>query len=106
MNVFKRLFRSLFRKQGSVNKGLIAAFRSQIAWNDNANSRLDAVDRLCEDINGSIAQLSERLTNQPRIPGPDGKASKAVLPELPDDPARLSNSARNIHRMLEEKRPS
>ena len=93
---FKRIFRNLFRKQGSVNKALIASLRSQIAWNDNARIQFDEMERLCRGVQQLLGQF---LSHGPASQKSNEGSQSSV--HLQEELEILSTPARRIYQSLE-----
>lgn len=99
LSFFKRLFRSLFRKQGSVNKAVIGSLRGQIAWNENMETRLGELERLYAGAHRLLAQL----LGQPIEPGGSSKEA-AVMPQRPKELEHLSAPAMAVYESLQRAR--
>ena len=82
-NPFKRFFRTVFRKQGAVNKALISAFRSQLSWNKETEKRLNELRGIIETLNGRLQREAS-----------EGDASDILAAE------GLSASAKRAYRAL------
>ncbi|HEY5892371.1 MAG TPA: FkbM family methyltransferase [Chthoniobacterales bacterium] len=103
-NWFKRTLRSLFRKQGSVNKGLISSLRNQIAWNKAVASRLDTIEAFCLELSKTMAATSHGHRSSQGMTGseiPKAKHVSAADEKKLEGPSRLSASAKAVYKSLE-----
>lgn len=106
-NFFKRTLQSVFRKQGSVNKGLISSFRNQIAWNKEVVARLDTMEGFFLEFSEMLSGFSLAQSDSQRITK-DGIALAQPKDAAPVDnkdiegTSRLSARARAIYKSLEK----
>lgn len=103
-NFIKRTFRSLFRKQGSVNKGFIASFRNQIAWNKTVTSRLETMEAFCLELSQTLSAFSRGQTEPQRTTeGANSRPDDAASSDRknPEELSRLNASAKAVYKSLE-----
>lgn len=64
--VFSRLYRSGFRRQGSVNKAILAALRANLLWQHEMQARLEGIESGQKRLAREIRDLQQLLPLPPR----------------------------------------
>jgi FkbM family methyltransferase len=60
----KRFFRSVFRRQGSVNKALLAALKQQLLWNETMEQRTHEIEQALIKLAGSPGSAPQASSSE------------------------------------------